>query len=145
MSTQIRRATGTRTAIDVLLSALRIRRRTTQQDLADLAAGSTLQVTCFSSTLGTVRTVPIGKGRTIPQTAMGYLFLTAGQTTWQNRRTKETVTLRSPFSLAPAEKRAASRKMARLDLLADGRPHEIVIPKADVALVTQVWEQQHGN
>lgn len=126
---------------DVLLSWLRIRRLTTEKDLADLAAGTTLKVVCSSPTLGTVRTAPIGKGRTIPIAAMGYLHLTADQVSWQNRRTKETVTVQGPCTLTPSERKSGHWKMARLDLLADGQQHVIVIPKADVPLVTRALER----
>ncbi|MFF7632868.1 hypothetical protein ACFZB9_06900 [Kitasatospora sp. NPDC008050] len=144
MSTTIRRAAGTQTFADVLLSALRIRRLTTEKDLADLRTGSTLQVFCASSTLGTVRMAPIGKGRTIPLTASGYLHLTAEQASWQNRRTRESVALQGPFGLAVSEKKAGLRKMIRLDLTAGGEQHMIVIPKADVPLVTQALDALSG-
>ncbi|MDH6121048.1 hypothetical protein ABH930_005088 [Kitasatospora sp. GAS204A] len=140
MTTKIRRAGGTRTFSDVILAALRIRRFTTEQDLADLAAGTTLQVTCLSSTLGTVRLLKIGKGRTIPQTAPGSLYLAADQISWQNRRTKETATVCGPFSLTRSDKKAGHPKLARFDLLAAGEQHVIIIPKADVPLITRVLE-----
>ncbi|MCX4745689.1 hypothetical protein OG455_09165 [Kitasatospora sp. NBC_01287] len=137
MTAQTRRSAGTRTFTDVLLSALRIRRLSTERDLADLAAGTTLQVFCSSPTLGTVRMMPIGKGRTIPHTAGGYLHLSTDGVRWQNRRTKETVELQGPASLKPSEKPAGWARMTRLDLVAGGERHVILIPTADIPLVTQ--------
>ncbi|WP_030247358.1 hypothetical protein [Streptomyces sp. NRRL S-350] len=140
MTSDIRRAAGTRTLSDALLSMVGIRRRSTEQDLADLRAGTTLQVFCSSPTLGTVRMLSVGKGRTIPHTASGHLHLAAGTVTWRNRRTREDVVLRGPFRLSPSEQRTPHPKMARIDLTAGDGQHVIVIPKADVPLVTQVLE-----
>ncbi|MFJ7250331.1 hypothetical protein ACIQWA_37630 [Kitasatospora sp. NPDC098652] len=140
MTTDIRRAAGTRTFSDVLLSMVGLRRPSTEKDLADLRAGTTLQVACSSPTLGTVRMLPVGKGRTVAHTASGYLHLTAGSVAWRNRRTGEDVALRGPFGLSASEQRTPHPKMARFDLVADGAQHVILIPKADVPLVTQVLE-----
>ncbi len=138
MTTKIRRAAGTQTFSDLLLSALRLRRRTSETDLAELRAGGTLQVSCFSTTLGTVKLMPVGKGRTIPRLNVGDLQLSTGQALWRNRRTAETVALRGPFDLTPSETRSGHWKIARYDLLTADGPHTISIPKVDVPLVTQV-------
>ncbi|RKT09777.1 hypothetical protein BX285_6882 [Streptomyces sp. 1114.5] len=140
MTTETRRSAGTRTLSDTLLSVLGIRRLSTEKDLADLRAGTTLQVFCSSPTLGTVKMLSVGKGRTVPHAAAGLLYLAAETVTWRNRRTGETVALRGPFHLSPSEQRTPHPKMARFDLSASGEQHVIVIPKADVALVTQVLE-----
>ncbi|MER7582592.1 hypothetical protein [Kitasatospora sp. NPDC097691] len=143
MTTEIRRAAGTRTLSDTLLSMFGIRRLSTEKDLADLRAGTTLQVFCSSPTLGTVKMLSIGKGRTIPHAAAGHLYLTADTVTWRNQRTRENVVLRGPFRLSPSEQKTPHPKMARLDLAAGDEQHVIVIPKADVSLVTQVLEAAH--
>ncbi|MER7768815.1 hypothetical protein [Kitasatospora sp. NPDC096140] len=140
MTTDIRRSAGTRTLSDALLSMFGIRRLSTEKDLADLRAGTTLQVFCSSPTLGTVKMLSVGKGRTIPHTASGHLHLSADTVTWHNRRTRENVVLQGPFRLSPSEQKAPLPKMARLDLAAGDEQHVIVIPKADVSLVTQVLE-----
>ncbi|MFE7587900.1 hypothetical protein ACFU6K_00765 [Kitasatospora sp. NPDC057512] len=140
MTTDIRRAAGTRTISDTLLSMFGIRRPSTDKDLADLQAGTTLQVFCSSPTLGTVKMLSIGKGRTIPHAASGHLYLAADTVTWRNQRTDENVTLQGPFRLSPSEQKTPHPKMARFDLAAGNEQHVIVIPKADVALVTQVLE-----
>ncbi|WP_051826754.1 hypothetical protein [Kitasatospora aureofaciens] len=140
MTTDIRRAAGTRTLSDTLLSMFGIRRLSTEKDLADLQAGTTLQVFCSSPTLGTVKMLPIGKGRTIPHAASGHLYLAADTVTWRNQRTDENVTLQGPFRLSPSEQKTPHPKMARFDLVAGNEQHVIVIPKADIALVTQVLE-----
>jgi hypothetical protein len=140
MTTDIRRAAGTRTLSDVLLSMFGIRRLNTEKDLADLQAGSTLQVFCSSPTLGTVKMLPIGKGRTVPHASSGHLYLTADTVTWRNRRTGENVAFGGPFRLSPSEQKIPHPKLARFDLLAGDEQHVIVIPKADVALVTRVLE-----
>ncbi|MEV7599771.1 hypothetical protein AB0O91_20550 [Kitasatospora sp. NPDC089797] len=140
MTTETRRSAGTRTFADVLLSWVGLRRLSTEQDLADLQTGTTLQVFCSSPTLGTVKTLSVGKGRTVPHTATGYLHLATGAVTWRNQRTGETVALRGPFRLSPSERRTPQRQMTRFDLVAGAEQHVIVIPKADTALVTRVLE-----
>ncbi|MEV7189041.1 hypothetical protein [Kitasatospora sp. NPDC093102] len=140
MTTDIRRAAGTRTLFDVLLSMFGIRRLSTDKDLADFRAGTTLQVFCSSPTLGTVKMLSIGKGRTVPHAAPGNLYLAADAVTWRNQRTGENVALQGPFRLSPSERKTPHPKMARLDLVAGDEQHVIVIPKADVALVTRVLE-----
>ncbi|MFJ9610139.1 hypothetical protein ACIRS1_27735 [Kitasatospora sp. NPDC101176] len=140
MTSTIRRSAGTRTLSDTLLSLFGIRRLSTEKDLADLRAGTTLQVFCSSPTLGTVRMLSVGKGRTVPHTASGHLYLAADRVTWRNRRTGEDVALTGPFRLSPSEQKSPLPKMARLDLAAGDAQHVIVIPKADTALVTQVLE-----
>ncbi|MGF1425844.1 hypothetical protein [Kitasatospora sp. LaBMicrA B282] len=138
MTSNIRRAAGTRTLADNLLSMFGLRRLSTEQDLADLQAGTTLQVFCSSPTLGTVKMLSIGKGRTVPQAALGHLYLAADTVTWRNQRTGENVALRGPFRLSESEQKTPHPKMARFDLTAGDGQHVIVIPKADVALVTRV-------
>ncbi|MFD8787870.1 hypothetical protein [Kitasatospora sp. NPDC059599] len=140
MTTDIRRAAGTRTLSDVLLSLVGVRRLSTEKDLADLRAGATLQVFCSSPTLGTVRMLSVGKGRTVAHAAAGHLYLAAGSVAWRHQRTREEVVLRGPFRLSPSEQRTPLPKMARFDLVVGEEQHVIVIPKADVALVTQVLE-----
>ncbi|MFE6055243.1 hypothetical protein ACFQ6N_31220 [Kitasatospora sp. NPDC056446] len=140
MTTEIRRSAGTRTLSDALLSMFGIRRPSTEKDLADLRSGTTLQVFCSSPTLGTVKMLSVGKGRTIPHAASGHLYLAADTVTWRNRRTGENVSLRGPFRLSPSEQRTPHPKMARLDLAAGDGQHVIVVPKADVSLITQVLE-----
>ncbi|MFH9353186.1 hypothetical protein [Kitasatospora sp. NPDC017646] len=143
MTSNVRRAAGTKTFSDALLSLVGIRRASTAKDLADLQAGTTLQVFCSSSTLGTVKMLSVGKGRTVPHMAAGDLYLTADQVSWRNRRTGESVTLRGPFALSPSERKTPHPKMDRLDLVAGDEQHVIVIPKADIALVTQVLGAAH--
>ncbi|MDH6578903.1 hypothetical protein [Kitasatospora sp. MAP5-34] len=144
MTAKIRRSAGTRTVFDVLLSWLFIRRTSTEKDLADLRAGTTLKVMCMSSTLGTVKMLSIGKGRKIPHLSSGYLHLSADGITWQNRLTKEVVPVQGPFGLSPSDKKAGHWKLTRFDLAAGDQQHVIVIPKADVPLVTQVLEAAAG-
>ncbi|GAA2149396.1 hypothetical protein GCM10009760_42500 [Kitasatospora kazusensis] len=140
MTTKIRRSAGTKTLSDVLLSALRGRRFSTEQDLADLREGTTLKVLCMSTTLGTVKMLSVGKGRKIPHLSSGHLLLAADRITWQNKASNEIVAVQGPFALTPSEKKTAHWKFARFDLVAAGQQHVVVIPKADVALVTQVLE-----
>ncbi|MGE7436178.1 hypothetical protein [Kitasatospora sp. NPDC001175] len=141
MASRTRRSVGTRTFLDVLLHTVRIRRLSTERDLADLKAGTTLEVACSSSTLGTVRMLKIGKGGEIAHTAGGRLYLADGvPPRWRNVRTGETVTVEGPFTVTPSEHKAVLRQFVRLDLTAGGEQHVIIIPKADLALVTQVLE-----
>lgn len=140
MTIKIRRSAGSRTFIDVLLSALRIRPLSLERDLADLKAGATLQVTSMSTTIGEVRTFKL-KGQTIPVAVAGWLHLSeAGPVVWRNKRSGVETVLSAPFTLMPSERKAGHYKFARFDLTAGDEQHVIIFPKADVALVTKALE-----
>lgn len=137
MTTKIRRSAGTRSGLEALLSLLRIRPLSPERDIADLRAGVRLQVVCFSPTLGTVRMLRIGKGRTVPHSALGTLTLAAdAPVAWRNRRTRETVELDGPFVLAPSEQKAALASYARFALTAGGEQHDLTVRRTDVELLT---------
>ncbi|MGA4544249.1 hypothetical protein ACPA54_30105 [Uniformispora flossi] len=138
MTAASRRAAGTRTFTDVLLSWTFIRRRTPEQDIRDLAAGQALEVAVLSTSLGGVQLRSIGGGNQIPVTRRGSLLLTAGQPpVWRERRTDRIVSLTPPFALGPAAERHVRipGPLEWFSLTTGDGAHEVAIPKKDALLV----------
>lgn len=131
MNSNIQRASGTRSATDVLLRALLIKRRTLTDDLNDFALGITLKVTCLYRPQGaTAKSLPIP----------GALYLTQNQPVeWYPYKQGSSHELPTPLTItAPAEK--GYGQYAGFHLNTASGPVTAYIPKADIELVKHVMK-----
>ncbi|WP_405589930.1 hypothetical protein [Streptomyces sp. NBC_01190] len=126
----MRRAAGTRSALQVWLSWIGIQRRSPEGDCADLDAGETLIVAAHSKSIG---------GQSTPRTMIGALHLTAGRAPLWGRGqigTKQRVTLAPPLSLeGEGEKVPLMRKFRRYILVTGDGSYDVALPEADAVLV----------
>jgi hypothetical protein len=124
MTSNTRRAAGTQTFFDVLKTWSGRKRPNPAQDLADFAAGMTLQVSCFTRPLGE----PKARFR------LGTLHLTRGEpVTW--RKGKDLVTHRPPLTLADSADEARQPQLAAFTLVSGSGSFSVEIPTLDVELV----------
>jgi hypothetical protein len=134
-SNKKRRASGTRTMLDVLLRWSWIRRRTPEGDIEDFGNGQTIEVVAMTKSLGAPRLGVKVKGQRLHMPKQGLLSLTAGSApVWQDRRSKETVTVSVPCALVGDGKKIPPR-FAEFELETGEGTHQLIIPRADVAFV----------
>lgn len=132
-----RRAAGTQTFTDVLLAWTFIRRRTPEQDAADLLQGQVFEVTALSKSIGRAVMSNVGKGRQVQHLKVGALFVAQGKPlVWRERRTGEETVLNGPFTLTQLDKKVPlNRRLAYYELTAVEGSYEIALPQRDAPLV----------
>jgi hypothetical protein len=132
-----RRAAGTQNVTDVLLTLTFIRRRTPEQDAADLLQGQVFEVAALSKTIGRTVLLNIGKGRQIQHLKIGTLFVAQGQPLmWRERRTGQETVLNGPFTLKQLDKKLPlNGKLSFYELTTVDGSHEVALPKKDAPLV----------
>ncbi|MFC9075779.1 hypothetical protein ACFTY7_01755 [Streptomyces sp. NPDC057062] len=132
-----RRAAGTQNVTDVLLSWTFIRRRSVEQDAADLLQGQVFEVAALSKTIGRTVLLNVGKGRQIQHLKIGSLFVAQGQPlVWRERRTKQETVLHGPFALTKLDKKVPlNGRLAYYELTTADGSHEVALPKKDAPLV----------
>ena len=132
MPSNLRRAAGTQTTGDVLLSWLGIKRVSSMQDLEDFTAGTTLKVTCVCRAL---------QGATTQIVAPSHLYLTRGKpVTWQPSRTG--ITIQAPLKLSLSDEKAGHWKLTAFRMDTASGPFIAIIPKADVEMVKYALESE---
>lgn len=136
-SNRKRRASGTRTMLDVLLRWSWIRRRTPEGDIEDFGDGQTIEVMALTKSLGAPRLGAKVKGQRLRMSEQGFLSLTAGSApVRQDRRSKETVTVSLPCALVGDGKKLPPRFAEfEFELETGEGTHQLIIPRADVAFV----------
>ena len=132
MASNIRRAAGTQTFVDVLKIWSGIKRPNPAQDLEDFAAGMTLEVSCFS------RPVEEPAARS----HLGALSLTRGRPVTWRRRGKDAVTLRAPLTLQDCAGKANAPQLSAFDLVTASGSFSVQIPALDVELVKHALATQ---
>ena len=125
MASNVRRAAGTQTFVDVLKVWSGKKRPSPAQDLEDFAAGMTLEVSCFSRSLEE----PAARSH------LGTLSLTRGRPVTWRRRGKGAVTLRAPVSLRDSAGKANAPQLMAFDLVTASGSFSVQIPALDVELV----------
>jgi hypothetical protein len=124
VTSNVRRATGTKNFSDVLLHWLWLKRRTPAQDIADFAAGVTLKVMCFSRPWGATA-----------RSQVGCMYLTEGlPITWQTAG-GQAVTLHHSLALTPSGEPTWHWKFSAFRLDTATGPLGVKLPKTDVELV----------
>ncbi|MFE0632558.1 hypothetical protein ACFW3D_37085 [Streptomyces sp. NPDC058864] len=131
-----RRAAGTQNLTDVLLALSFIRRRSPEQDAADLLRGQVFEVAALSKTIGRTVMLKVGKGKQIQHLKIGSLFVAQGALMWRERRTGQETVLSGPFTLTQLDKKVPlNGRMAFYELTTADGSHEIALPKKDAPLV----------
>jgi hypothetical protein len=137
MTTGTRRASGTKNATDLLLSLTFLRRRTPQQDAADLANGQTFEMASMSKTLGGEAPISLGGGKKVLRLKSGRLVVARNRPlVWRDRQSGSEMVLNGPFTFTALDKKVAmSNKMAYFELTSAEGTHELILPKVDAPLV----------
>lgn len=131
MASNVRRAAGTQTFVDVLKVWSGNKRPSPAKDLEDFAAGMTLEVSCFSRPLGETA-----------RSHLGTLSLTRGEpVTWRRRR-QDPVTLRGPLTLKDSAERPKAPQLTAFDLVTASGSLSVQIPTLDVELVEHAFAVQ---
>jgi hypothetical protein len=138
MGNRKRRSVGTVSGTDLLLRWTFIRRRTPEQDRADLDAGRTLVVISLSKTLGGESLIRVGKGKQIARLKSGHLHLsTTEPIAWEARTGADRRTvLAGPLELrGEGTKLPGGRKFAGYELVTGQGVFDLAIPRKDAELV----------
>jgi hypothetical protein len=131
MTSDTRRASGTRSPADVLLRAIGLRRRTPANDLNDLASGVTFKVTCL------IRTSDAGP-KSLPINGSIYLS-EQSEPEWRPYNERGGHSFPGPLRVTgPSESRRA--QFAAFQLSTAVGIVTAFIPKSDVPLVKQVMQ-----